>query len=93
MGVFSSNLEWEVPYTAAVSTAKMVNFRPAIIELWMRENGIFLVPVKHTFVCHANTSCTCPHDTLSCVLIYMCVCVTWELVICLKYMHVHEGTV
>ena len=75
MGVFTSNLEWEVPYAEAVSTAKMVNFRPAIIELWMCENGIFLVPVKHILVCHASTSCTWLHDTLSCVLIYMCVCV------------------
>ena len=33
-----------------VSTAKMVNFCPAIIELWMCKNGIFLVPVKYTLV-------------------------------------------
>ena len=38
-----------------VSTAKMVNFHPAIIKLWMRENGIFLVPVKYTLVCRVPT--------------------------------------
>ena len=45
-----------------VSTTKMVNFCLAIIELRMLENGIFLVPVKYTLVCHM------PDDTLSCVL-------------------------
>ena len=44
--------EWEVPHPEGVSTANMVNFHPAIIKLRMRENGIFLVPVKYTLVCH-----------------------------------------
>ena len=52
MGGFTSTLEWEVPYPEGISTEKMVNFRSAIIELWMCENGIFLVPVKYTLVCH-----------------------------------------
>ena len=43
----------EVPYPEGVSTTKIVNFHLAIIELWMRENGIFLVPVKYTLVCRA----------------------------------------
>ena len=47
------------------STAKMVNFRPAIIELRMRENGIFLVPVKCTLACRvpalAVLSCMTHH--------------------------------
>ena len=51
MGGFTSNLEWEVPYPEGISAAKMVNFCSAIIELRMRENGIFLVPVKYTLVC------------------------------------------
>ena len=42
-----------MPYPEGVSTAKMVNFRQAIIKLWMRENGVFLVSVKYTLVCHA----------------------------------------
>ena len=50
MGGFASNLKYEVPYPEEVSTAKMVNFHPAIIELWMHENGVFLVPVKYTLV-------------------------------------------
>ena len=53
MGGFTSNLEWEMPHPSGVSTAKMVNFRPAIIELWMRENSIFLVLVKYALVCRA----------------------------------------
>ena len=55
MGEFTSTLEWEVSYPEGVSTANMVNFYPAIIELWMHENGVFLVPVKCTLVCHAPT--------------------------------------
>ena len=51
MGGFTSNLEWKVPYPDGISTAKMVNFHPAIIELRMHENSIFLVPVKYTLVC------------------------------------------
>ena len=53
MVVFISNLEWKVPYPERVSTAKLVNFHPAIIELQMRENDVFLVPVKYTLVCRA----------------------------------------
>ena len=55
MGGFTSNLNWVVPYPKGVFTAKMVNFRPAIIKLRMRENDIFLVPVKYTLVCRAPT--------------------------------------
>ena len=53
-------------YPKGVSTAKMVSFRPAIIELWMRENGVFLVRIKCTLVRRAPS--TWLHDTLSCVL-------------------------
>ena len=42
-----------MPYPEGFFTAKIVKFRPAIIELWVHENGIFLVPVKYTLVCHA----------------------------------------
>ena len=48
---FTSNMEWEAPYPTEVSTAKMINFRPAIIKLRMCEKGVFLVPVKYTLVC------------------------------------------
>ena len=33
----------------------MVNFCPATIELWMREDGIYLVPLKYTLVCRTPT--------------------------------------
>ena len=51
MGVYTSNVEWEVPYPEGISTVRMVNFHSTIIELRMCENGIFLVPVKYTLVC------------------------------------------
>ena len=38
-----------------VFIAKIVIFHPAIIKLQMRENGVFLVPVKYTLVCHVPT--------------------------------------
>ena len=46
---------------------KMVNFCPAIIELWMHENGIFLVPVKYTLVCHMPTLAILGRTTHYCV--------------------------
>ena len=44
-------MEWEVSDPEGFSTAKIVKFRVAIIEVWMRENGIVLVPVKDTLAC------------------------------------------
>ena len=43
------HLKFGMPYPEKVSTAKMVNFCQAIIELQMRDNSIFLVPVKTHF--------------------------------------------
>ena len=37
-----------------VFAAKLFNFCSDTIELRMRENSIFLVPVKYTLVCHAS---------------------------------------
>ena len=51
----AQKLKWEVPHSEGVSTAKMVNFCPAIMKLRMCEKGIFLVPVKYTLVCRAPT--------------------------------------
>ena len=38
-------LEWKLSYPEGFSTEKIVQFRSGIIELQMRENGIYLVPV------------------------------------------------
>ena len=46
-----------------VSTAKMVNLCPTIIEIRMRENGVFLVPVKYTLVCRAPALAVLGHTT------------------------------
>ena len=35
------------------STVKMVIFRSGTIDLWLSENSIFLVPIKHTCLSHA----------------------------------------
>ena len=47
-----------------VSTAKMVNFHLAITELRMHENGVFLVSVKYTLVCHTPALAILGHTTL-----------------------------
>ena len=60
-------LKFKMPHPEGVSTANMVSFRPAIIKLWMRENVIFLVPVKYTLVCHTPTLSVLGYTT--CVLI------------------------
>ena len=39
-----------MPHSEGVVTAKLVNFCPGTMELWIHENSIFLVPVKYTFV-------------------------------------------
>ena len=56
-------MTWEVPHPEGVSTAKLVNFHPAIIKLRMRENGIFLVPVKYTLVCRVPALAVLGHTT------------------------------
>ena len=67
MGGFTSNLEWTVLYPEGVFTARMVNLCPPIIELWMCENDIFLVPVKYTFVCRIPALAVLGHMTHNCV--------------------------
>ena len=42
-----------VPHPEEITTVKMANFCSGTIELQMRENSSFLVPVKFTFVCRA----------------------------------------
>ena len=63
MVIFITNLEWKVPYPEGISTEKPVDFCPAIIELWMCEYGILLVPVKYTFVCCASALAVLGHTT------------------------------
>ena len=52
-GKIQLKCEQEVSHCEEVSTAKVVSFNPGIIEQWMNENDIFMVPVKYTLVCHA----------------------------------------
>ena len=58
----------------------MVSFSPAIIKLRMRENGVFLVPVKYTLVCRAPALAVLGRTThyhVSCILLlfpcYSCI--------------------
>ena len=60
---------------------KMGYFCSAVTEVQMRENRVFLTPIKHTLVCcmPGHIGFPWPHDTLSCVLIY---CVLVLQVLC-----------
>ena len=43
-----------MPYPKDVSAVKLVNYCSGTIVLRMRENSVFLVPVKCTFFCHVS---------------------------------------
>ena len=61
-------LESEVPNPEEVSAAKLDNFYSGTVELWMRENSVFLlVPVKYTLACRVSTLAVLGHTTHYCV--------------------------
>jgi len=50
-GTACLNLELEVPHPEGMHTENFVCLCPGSVELQMRENGVFITPVKYTLVC------------------------------------------